>query len=143
MVSCETVAGPQTFMTPSLGDPFRTPDGRVVPGRDQSNITAEQYHAGIIQSFMMSGTGSMGRGAVGDEAADLIIKMIGVNALSESETKNVLSIVRAAFEKPESIPPAAREPSRTLLLLGSLADSTDNENLRRQIAETVAYVQAQ
>jgi len=54
----------------------------------------------------------------------------------------VLSIIRATFEKPERIPQSAKDPSRTLHLLRNLADSTDQESLKQQIAETMAYVQA-
>src|SRR3954454_16169560 len=32
-ITCDTADGPQTFVTPSSSDPFRTPDGRMVPGR--------------------------------------------------------------------------------------------------------------
>jgi hypothetical protein len=53
----------------------------------------------------------------------------------------VLAIIRAAFEKPESIAPTARFPARTFELLRHLADFTDQDSLQRQIAETVAYVQ--
>jgi hypothetical protein len=63
-------------------------------------------------------------------------------SLSEDEIPNVLAIVRTAFEKPERIPQAARDPSRTLGLLQTLADSTDRESLKQQIAETIAYVHA-
>jgi hypothetical protein len=151
-LTCETAEGRQTFVTPSDTEPFRTPDGRVVPGRMQSNMTPEQYHAEIIQDLITSrrkdvGTGQISlqssRGGLGDEAGDLIMNLVGVNALNEDETRNVLSIVRALFEKPESIPQSARRPSRTLLLLRNLADSTDQEGLKQQIAETMAYLQAQ
>jgi hypothetical protein len=71
------------------------------------------------------------------------MKVIGVNALSEDETRNVVSIIRTAFEKPDLIPQAAKNPSETLRLLRSLADSTPQESLKRQIAETIAYVEAQ
>ena len=54
----------------------------------------------------------------------------------------MLSIIRAAFEKPDRIPQAAKDPSGTLLLLRNLADSTAQEGLEQQIAETMAYVQA-
>ena len=78
----------------------------------------------------------------GDGAAALIAKMIGANALSEEETRNVLSIVRAAFEEPDRIPPAAKVPSANLSLR-NLTDATEQETLKYQIAETKAYVQAQ
>ena len=140
--SCETAEGRQTFATPSDADPFRTPDGRLVPGR-LSNMTAEQYHAEIMQFLITSRAEDVGSGQHGDEAGALIMKVIGVNALSEDETRNVLSIVRAAFEKPDLIPQAAKYPSETLRLLRSLADSAGPEILKLQIAETVAYVVAQ
>src|SRR5258708_36049439 len=43
MVFCETANGRQTFATPSGSDSFRTPDGRLVPGR-AAQQTQEQYH---------------------------------------------------------------------------------------------------
>jgi hypothetical protein len=55
----------------------------------------------------------------------------------------VLAIVpAAAFEKPETIQPTAKEPSLTLLLLRHLADITGVGNLKREIDETIAYFQA-
>jgi len=149
ILSCETTGGTQTFVTPSLSDPFRTPDGRLIPGR-RTEETPGQYHTGIIQDLIAGGTEmradrislQSSRGGLGDETADLIGKLIGVNALNEDETRNSLAIIRAAFEKPETIQPSAKEPSRTLLLLRHLADFTDQDSLKREIAETIAYVQA-
>lgn len=149
ILSCETTGGTQTFVTPSLSDPFRTPDGRLIPGR-RTEETPGQYHTEIIQDLIAGGTEmradrislQSSRGGLGDETADLISKLIGVNALNEDETRNSLAIIRAAFEKPETIQPSAKEPSRTLLLLRHLADFTDQDSLKREIAETIAYVQA-
>jgi len=141
-LTCETAEGRQTFATPSDSEPFRTPDGRLVPGR-LPNMTAEQYHAEIMQYLITSGAKDVGSGQHGDEAAALIMKVIGVNALSEDETRNVVSIIRTAFEKPDLIPQAAKNPSETLRLLRSLADSTGQESLQRQITETIACVEAQ
>ena len=149
ILSCETTEGTQTFVTPSLSDPFRTPDGRLIPGR-RTEETPGQYHTGIIQDLIAGGTEmradrislQSSRGGLGDETADLISKLIGVNALNEDETRNSLAIIRAAFEKPETIQPSAKEPPKTLLLLRHLADFTDQDSLKREIAETIAYVQA-
>ena len=85
---------------------------------------------------------SSSRGGLGDETADLITGLVGVNALNEKETRNVLAIIRAAFESPEKIAPSAKDPSRTLLLLRHLADSSDQDNLKKEIGATIAYVQA-
>jgi hypothetical protein len=141
-VTCDTAAGRQTFVTPSDSDPFRTPDGRMVPGRMQSNMTPEQYHAQIIESLILSRAQDVAAGRLGDEAGDAILKMIGVNALSDDEIRQALSIVRAAFEHPESIPQTARDPSRTLLLLRTLLAFTSQEALQQQIAATAAYIQS-
>jgi hypothetical protein len=142
VLTCETAEGSQTFATPSDAEPFRTPDGRLAPGRI-SNMTAEQYHAEIMQYLITSRATDVGSGRHGDESGAVIMKVIGVNALNEDEARNVLSIIRAAFEKPDSIPEAAKDPSETLRLLRNLADSTGQESLKQQIAETMAYVQAQ
>jgi len=71
------------------------------------------------------------------------MKILGFNALNDDETRNVLSIIRAAFENPHRIPPAAKGPSETLRLLRNLADSTDQENLKQPIVATMASVQVQ
>jgi hypothetical protein len=141
-LACETAEGRQTFGTPSDTDPMRTPDGRLIPGRMRSNLTAEQYHMEIMRNLISNGKSGRGTRQLGDEAAALITKMIGPNALTEDETRNALSIIRAAFEKPDRIPQAAKDPSRTLSLLRNLVDWTDQESLKQQIAETMAYVQA-
>jgi hypothetical protein len=143
VLTCETAEGQKTFVTRNDTDPFRTPDGRVVPGRMLTNMTREEYHAEIIESLIGSRSEVMGVGRLGDEAGDLILKMIGVNALSEDEQLSVLSIIRAAFEKLESIPQEKKDPSRTLLLLQNLADAAGQERLKQQIVETMAYVQGQ
>jgi hypothetical protein len=146
-MTCETAEGRQTFATPSLSDSFRTPDGRLVPG-DSTEQTQDAYHMGILQDLITSPEQmrtpialQSSRGGRGDETADLIIKLIGVNSLNADETRNVLAIIRAAFEKPERIAPTARFPARTYQLLRHLADFTDQGSLQRQIAETVEYVQ--
>jgi hypothetical protein len=141
--SCETAEGPQTFATPSAPDPFRTPDGRLIPGRARSNMTPEQYHAEIMQYSITNHTEDVRSRELGDAAGALIAKIIGVNALSEEETRNVLAIIHAAFKKPEGIPEDAKDPSETLLLLRNLADRAGQESLKRQIDQTVAYVLAQ
>ncbi len=143
--TCETPEGRETFTTPSGEELFRTPDGRVVPGHARADMTAEQFHAEIIQDFILGDREQVhakytGRG---DEAGNRILQLIGVNALSESEMRKVLSVIRVAFEQPEAIPPGLKYPSRTLLLLRQLADSTDQEGLKQQIAETIAHVHAQ
>jgi hypothetical protein len=101
----------------------------VVPGRALSNETAEQYHAEIIQDLIMSRMSEVRPGWLGDEAGAAITKIIRVNALSEDEMRNVLAIVRAAFEMPERIPEGARDPAATLLLLQSLSNATELETL--------------
>jgi hypothetical protein len=146
MFNCKTTEGTETFQT-GMSDSFRTPDGRLVNGRP-SERTREQYQSEQLGYFMANGVGTTPvrfqspQGELGDETADLISKLIGVNALKEDETRNLLAILRAAFQKPESIQPTAEEPSRTLLLLRHLADISNPGNLRQEIDETIAYFQA-
>ena len=149
-MTCETPEGRQTFVTPSLSDPFRTPDGRLVPGQPAEQ-TPEQYQAEILQYLITSRQTDKknaqvslqsSKGALGDETADRIGTLIGVNALTAEEIRNSLAILRAAFEKPETIQPLGKNPSRTLSLLRHLADLTDQESLKREIAETVIYIQS-
>ena len=113
ILSCETAQGTQTFATATLWDSFRTPDGRLVNGRASEQMQ-ERYYSELLQHFMANGMGTTpvalqsSQGGLGDETADLISKLIGVNALKEDETRNSLAIIRAAFEKPENIQPTAR-----------------------------------
>ncbi len=142
-VTCDTAEGRQTFATPSATEPFRTPDGRVVPGFIPWNRTAEEYRAQVMQS-LITGQARVGKsGRLGDEAGALIMKIVGPNALSEDETRNVLAIVRAEFGTPDRLPQAAKYPSKTLVLLRNLADAAEQQSLKQQIAETIAYLQAQ
>ena len=104
---------------------------------------------GILQEWITGQqpyTGTFGlqssRGGRGDETADLIANLIGVNALSEGEIRNVLTIVRVAFARPDNLAPGAKDPARTLNLLRHMTDFADQGSLRREIAETMEYVQS-
>ena len=80
-------------------------------------------------------------GARGDGTAELIANLIGVNALSNNEIRNVLAIIHDAFDKPETLAPGAKYPGRSLKLLHHLADFADDTGLQREITETLEYVQ--
>ena len=149
-VSCETAEGRQTFVTPAASDSLRTPDRRLVARRKPGNMTPDEYHMDILQYLITSQGKDIARtpvslqsssGGLGDEVAGLIARLIGVNALSDNETRNVLAIIHATFEKPETIAPSARVPSNTLQFLHHLADLSDQDSLKKQIADTIAYVQ--
>lgn len=148
ILNCDTAQGAQTFVTPSLTDSFRTPDGRTITGRPAQQ-TPEQYHMEILNDFITSADTahsvslSSARGGLGDETADLISNLIGPNALTEKETRNVLVIIRGAFASPRAIAPDARTPTRTVAFLRHLAELTDRDDLRSHIAETIEYVQTQ
>jgi hypothetical protein len=148
MLTCQTAEGQQAFGTPSLSDPFRTSDGRLVPGRSGEQ-TQDAYQMMVLQDLITGQqpqTETFGlqssRGGRGDETADLITNLIGANALSEGEIRNVLTIVRVAFARPDNIAPGAKDPARTLKLLRHLTDLADHSGLRREIAETMEYVQS-
>jgi hypothetical protein len=147
VLTCETAEGRQGFSTPSSSDSFRTSDGRLVPGRS-SEQTQEVYQMGILQELFTAQrqvTGPVAlqssRGGRGDETAELIANLIGVNALSDGEIRNVLTIIHNAFARPETLAPGARYPARTLKLLRHLADLVDESSLQREISETLEYVQ--
>jgi hypothetical protein len=148
MLTCETGEGRQVFSTPSDSDSFRTPDGRLVPGRSMGQETQDVYQMRILQEVITGQqpyTGTFGlqnsRGGRGDETADLIANLIGVNALSDGEIRNVLTIIRIAFARPDNIAPGANYPARSFRLLGHLAELTDDSILQRQITETLEYLQ--
>jgi len=143
IVTCETAEGRRTFATPSDTEPFRTPDGRLIPGLTRSNMTAEQHHQETMQAMITGDLKPVSSRQHGDEAGALVMKIIGDNALSEDEMRNVLFVMRAEFANPNRILEAAKNPSETLRLLQHLTDSTSQEELRQQIAETISYVQNQ
>ena len=70
-----------------------------------------------MESLITSRANGRYSGVPGDESGALIVKIIGVNALSGDETRNVLAIVRTAFEEPDRIPLASKGSSETLSLL--------------------------
>jgi hypothetical protein len=128
-MTCETSQGSQTFGTPSDSDPFRTPDGRLIPGRNSLNMTAEQYHTEILESFILGNMREAPRKMAAD-AGTLLTHLVGPNAFSEKEMQNALAILRDALDK-----------DATVALLRNLLDSTDQPSLKQQIAETLAFVQ--
>jgi hypothetical protein len=147
MQTCETAEGSQSFSTSPGSNSFLTSDGSLVPRSSIGQEAQDVYQMGILQHLITAQGQSRGpvalwssRGSRGDETAELITNLIGVNALSEGEIRNVLSIVRNAFAKPETLAPGTKYPARSLQLLRHLADLTDDSSLQRQIAETLEYV---
>ena len=53
-----------------------------------------------------------------------------------------MAIEAVAFARPDNLAPGAKDPARTLKLLRHLTDFTDQSSLRREIAETMEYVQS-
>jgi hypothetical protein len=148
MQTCETAEGSQSFSTSPGSNSFLTSDGSLVPRSSIGQEAQDVYQMGILQHLITAQGQSTGpvalwssRGSRGDEMAELITNLIGVNALSEGEIRNVLWIVRNAFAKPETLAPGTNYPARSLKLLRHLADLTDDSSLQQQIAETLEYVQ--
>ncbi|HEX4808557.1 MAG TPA: hypothetical protein VH325_06500, partial [Bryobacteraceae bacterium] len=54
METCETAEGTRSFVTPSDGEPFRTPDGRITRGRTRSQETPEQYRMETLQALVLN-----------------------------------------------------------------------------------------
>jgi hypothetical protein len=151
VLTCDTAEGRQTFAAPSGSDSFRTPDGRLVQ-RKSGNMTSDEYLTDILQNLITSQPNDLAQrgrislqsargGGLGDETAGLIAQLIGPNALSDDETRNVLAILHAAFEKPETIAISARAPSKTVPFLHHLADLAGDASLKQQITDAIAYVQ--
>jgi antitoxin component HigA of HigAB toxin-antitoxin module len=113
----------------------------MAPGRTQSKMTVEQYRWEIIEDSITGNETSVRSLVDGDEAAALISKSIGSNALSDKEMRKVLAVIRAAFEK-RNIPEAAKNPVATLVLLQNMADVTEQEDLKQEIAEMRARLLA-
>ena len=148
MRTCETAEGRQSFGISFASASFRTPDGRLVPGRSPGQETQDVFQMRVLQEIITGQQpyrGEFGlqssRGGRGDETAELIANLVGVNALSEGEIRNVLSIVRIAFARQDNIAPGAKYPARSLKLLQHLADLTSDSSLQREIAATVEYLQ--
>jgi hypothetical protein len=120
---CDSAAGPQTFVTHSAADPFRTPDGRVIPGQTRWDLD-------IISLELAHPDWGLRQIKRADQEVDLIAGMIGVNALDEKETRVVLALVREA----------RRMPPATITLLQHLAIGTDQEDLKKEISEMLASV---
>jgi hypothetical protein len=104
-------------------------------------MTAEQYHMEIMQ-WMIGTSGDAEPGQLDAEAGDLIMKMIGVNALTEVETRKVLSIVRAAYQPTNFRAGEAQKPAM-LALLEDLANQAERESLKGEILETTNFVRTQ
>jgi hypothetical protein len=111
--TCETAEGRQAFpisSAPGYSRPATLVSGRSIVQQAQDLYQMEVLQMEVLQALI---TGQRPltdpvslhslRGARGDETAELITNLIGVNALSEREIRNVLSIIRDAFAKPETL----------------------------------------
>jgi hypothetical protein len=132
VMNCETATGMQTFATPSLDAPVRTPDGRLV-----SAETPEQTMGNLIES---SG-GASASGQHGDDAAVVITRVVGANVLSDRELRNVLSIIGFAFQNRNVVPPTVN-PATTQLLQLLMAEA-QSDDLKQEISKTAAFIQTQ
>ena len=89
----------------------------LIPGRVRSDMDGESNTRWRSCNLRSPAARTVcGRVSLGDEAAACITRMIGGNALGENEMRNVLSIIHAAFEKPDRIPHVAEGPVRNLIL---------------------------
>lgn len=130
VLNCETATGMETYATPSMVPPIQTPDGRLI-----SSETPEQIMSALIEE---SGGHS---GQHGDDAAALITKVIGANALGDREIRNVLSIIGSAFQNRMVVPPTVNP--ETMQLLQRLMARAQDDSLKQEIAKTVAFIQSQ
>jgi len=136
---CDTATGHESFVTPSDGDSFRTPDGRVIPGRTHSQMTAEEFGDEVVVSAM-TGNGNARPGKRLSASVSSIDRIIGVNALTDNEIQNVIAISHAVFEGQFQ---AKRSMPSLVALLQQLTSETDEPALQRQLSETIAFVQSQ
>jgi hypothetical protein len=135
---CNTATGQQSFVTPSTGDSFRTPDGRVIPGRVRSSETADESHANMMSETITGGHIRPGKMLSGSVSS--ISQIIGVNALTDKEIQTVIAITHAAFEGQYRAKNAI--PS-LVALLQHLTSETGQPSLKEQLSETIAFVQNQ
>lgn len=136
METCDTAEGQQqAFVTPSDGDSYRTPDGRLLRVASRSDMTAEAYRMEIMESIV-TGSAPVVPGKRMAQAGELIGKLIGVNGLTEPETRKVLAIVRAV-----GVPEA--DKTAMLALLRQLAAGAEGQGLKDEVADTIEFVQRQ
>jgi hypothetical protein len=121
VIDCETATGMQTYATPSQDIP--------------SPETPEQTMGSLIES---SGGHS---GQHGDDAAIVITRVIGANILSDREIRNALSIIGAAFQNRNVVPPTVNPA--TLQLLQRLTSEAQTDGVKQEIAKTAEFIQTQ
>jgi hypothetical protein len=90
-------------------------------------------------------TGSLPEGPVKQdaEAGDLIVKLIGMNALTEKETRNALAIVRSAYAPLTRFRATEAQKPAMLALLERLASGAEGPGLKDEVASTIEFVQRQ
>ena len=110
----------------------------------QNSQQTGRYNADILQAQVLGPVDAAAcrrRNRFGDDAAILIQKLIGQNALSDQELQRVLMIIHAAFEQRNHLRPALRDPVATTTFLQTLTSATDRDDSKRLIADTIHYVQ--
>ena len=76
-------------------------------------------------------------------AGELITKLIGVNGLTEAETRNVLAIVRSAYAPLTRFRATEAEKPAMLAMLEGLEGGAEQQGLKDEIAETIMFVRHQ
>src|SRR6266852_2122196 len=83
-------------------------------------------------------------GKMGDAAGVSITKVLAEKAINENDVKIVLALLRLSFADPGAVETVAdREPRTALFVLRLLDQYTQDMALKRDIADTKAYVKQQ
>jgi hypothetical protein len=107
-------------------------------------VTADDMKLGMIRNMLRHGspiaTGSIQLHRMGDEAAVILIKLLGSTRppakWTDAQRRTVLEILNKAFEKPNQITAQSNlTPDATNFLLNMLAEETDDADIELQISQ--------
>jgi len=108
----------------------------------QTGNNAEVVIKRMIDSGTLEGHDSKVIGPMGD-AAVVLTKVLGGRTINANQIDSSLLILNMAFGDPNAVEiPSDRKPRTALFILQLFDYSTQDESLRRRIAETREYIQA-
>jgi hypothetical protein len=118
------------------------------PGKCQSTSTTvatpEEIILNTITSGIFEGTVQKQLGIMGDAVGVTLTKVLSERSLSANEIEMVLVILRSSFADPKQVQtPRDREPRTELFVLDYLAYRTPDPGIKKEIAETKAYLREQ
>jgi hypothetical protein len=123
-------------------------DWKYGTGNTHTPVTEDDVKLGTVRNILTAGspvmTGTVQLHRMGDEAAVILIKLLGSTPSpvkwTDAQKRTVLEMINRAFEHPKSITNRSNAtPNATNFLLNYLNADTEDPDIKAEISQTRAF----